>query len=62
MCEYQDLRSASGLLEQPLDFRIVDRANFLLVVEIRYSSLMENKNESLFIQGQLCNYRPSIAN
>src|ERR1017187_5457950 len=60
--KYQDLCCAGGLLDEPLDLRVVDCADLWLVVEIRYSSLIANKNESLFIQGHLLDYWPSIAN
>jgi hypothetical protein len=51
-----------GLLHHPLAFRVVDRLDLLLVVEICDRRPMTQQCEALFIEGQLVDHWPRVAN
>jgi hypothetical protein len=54
MGEYHDLDCARGVLDQPLELWVVNRADLVLVVEIRYGGLTANQDESLPVQREIC--------
>ena len=62
MGEHHDLDCAHGALDQPLDLQVVNRADLMLVVEIRYRGLIANQDESLSVQRELSDHRSRIVN